>query len=47
MKVTNPRTDKLSMNHNERLSRGLRVKTSVRAGKLSFNHNETVLRDRD
>ena len=31
-----------NLNHNQKLTGGLRVKTSVKAGSLSCNHNETA-----
>lgn len=30
------------MQHNETITRGLRVKSSVKAGGVSLNHNQTV-----
>jgi len=33
-----------SVNHNQTVSRGLKVKTNAKAGALTYNHNQTVAR---
>jgi len=41
---TNEKAGGMSMQHNQRITRSLKVKSGVKAGGIATNHNQTVTR---